>query len=263
MDKYEIKKANRRALPRFLLVMVISFAVGGALGFFSEKLDAGALSGGMAVMGEQFGMHVAPWLLLGVAVILPAVSVPLYRRTRRLLSGWDGEDESLADAVDEKLSIIIWLTSAALIVSFFLIAAQYSSGTAVFEGEGSATPFLIGVTAFLAILIESVLIQQKCVDASKQINPEKTASVYDMRFQKKWMDSCDEAERMLVGKCAYKAYSATNTVCVALAVVLAICALTFEIGFLPSLAVCMIWLVNQSVYCKEAIAHSKAGRRIS
>ena len=112
-------------------------------------------------------------------------------------------------------------------------------------------------------MIEAVIIQQKCVDAAKKMNPEKTASVYDTKFQKKWMDSCDEAEKIMIGKCAFKAYSATNTVCSALAIVLAVCALVFEIGFLPSLVVCIIWIVNQSVYCKEALRYSKAGNKIS
>ena len=76
------------------------------------------------------------------------------------------------------------------------------------------------------------------------------------------MDSCDEAEKIMIGKCAFKAYGATNTVCSFLAIVLAICALIFEIGFLPSLAVYIIWIVNQSVYCKEAIKYSKAGNKI-
>lgn len=35
------------------------------------------------------------------------------------------------------------------------------------------------------------------------------------------------------------------------------------IGFLPSLVVCLIWIVNQSVYCKEALKYSKAGTKIS
>ncbi|HAD66019.1 MULTISPECIES: DUF3169 family protein [Roseburia] len=34
------------------------------------------------------------------------------------------------------------------------------------------------------------------------------------------------------------------------------------IGFLPSLVVCLIWIVNQSVYCKEALKYSKAGTKI-
>lgn len=187
---------------------------------------------------------------------------PIYKRAKKLLSTWDGEDEEISDAVDEKLSIIIWITSAALIISYFLIAASYSSGFATFENKENTLSFFIGIVAFFGIMIESVIIQQKCVDASKKTNPEKTASVYDTKFQKKWMDSCDEAEKIMIGKCAFKAYSATNTVCAILAIVLAICALVFEIGFLPSLVVCIIWIVSQSVYCKEAVKYSKAGNKI-
>ena len=77
-----------------------------------------------------------------------------------------------------------------------------------------------------------------------------------------WRD-CDEAEKFMIGKCAFKAYAATNTVCTILSIVLAVCALVFGIGFLPSLVVCLIWIVNQSVYCKEALKYSKAGNKIS
>ena len=78
-----------------------------------------------------------------------------------------------------------------------------------------------------------------------------------------WMDECDEAEKLVVGKCAYKAYAATNVVCASLCIVLAICALLFDIGFLPSLVVCLVWMVNLSAYCKEAMRCSKAGNKIS
>lgn len=120
-----------------------------------------------------------------------------------------------------------------------------------------------GIVGFFGIIIETIIIQQKCVDAAKKMNPEKTASVYDTKFQKKWMDSCDEAEKIMIGKCAFKAYRATNTVCTVLAIALALCALFLGIGFLPSLVVCLIWIVNQSVYCKEALRYSKAGNKIS
>lgn len=59
--------------------------------------------------------------------------------------------------------------------------------------------------------------KQKCVDAAKKINPEKTASIYDMKLQKKRLESCDEAEKIMIGKCAYKAYAAVNTVCAIIA----------------------------------------------
>lgn len=30
------------------------------------------------------------------------------------------------------------------------------------------------------------------------MNPEKTASVYNTKFQKKWMVSCDEAKKIII-----------------------------------------------------------------
>ena len=36
MDNNEIRKANRKAFPKFMLIIVISLIVGGGIGFFSE-----------------------------------------------------------------------------------------------------------------------------------------------------------------------------------------------------------------------------------
>ena len=263
MDNNEIKKANRKALPKFMLIMVISLLVGGLGGFCSAKYGLNSLSDGMKSAGAFFSAYIAPWLMLAAAVILPVVCIPIYRSTKKLISSWDGENEEISDTIDQKLSIVIWVTSAALFLSYFLIAASYAEGFATFEKENSIIPFFVGIAGFFAIMIEAVILQQKCVDSAKKTNPEKTASVYDTKFHKKWMDSCDEAEKIMIGKCAFKAYAATKAVCTVLSIVLAICALILGIGFLPSFTVCLIWIVNQSVYCKEALKYSKAGNKIS
>ena len=263
MDNNEIKKANRKALPKFMLIMVISLFIGGSIGFCSAKYRLDMLAGGIKSAGTFFGTYIAPCLMLVMAVIVPVVCICVYRDAKKLLSSWDGENEEISDTIDNKLSVAVWLTSAALIFSYFLIAASYSGGFKAFENKNNIVMLFISIAAFLAIMIESIIIQQKCIDAAKKTNPEKTVSVYDPKFQKKWMDSCDEAEKIMIGKCAFKAYAATNTVCTVLAILLAVCALIFEIGFLPSLAVCLIWIVNQSVYCKEALRYSKAGNKLS
>ena len=267
MKNDEIRSANRKALPKFLLFAVVCAIIGGVIGYCSGR---GAATGGMNQLvdmlkdaGAFFGTHIAPWLMVALAVIVPAICVPTYRSARKLAAAWDGEEEDISDTIDRKLSAVIWLTSAALILSYFLIAASYSGGFATFDRKDSTIIFSIGVAAFSAIMIEAVIIQQKCVDTAKQTNPEKKASVYDMRFQKKWLEECDEAEKIMIGKCAFKAYSATNMACAVLAIMLAVCALVFDIGFLPSLMVCLVWIVNLSVYCKEAMRYSKAGNKIS
>lgn len=259
----KIKEANRKAMPKFILLMVVSLIIGGGIGFFSAKYGLNAMSSSLKAAGEVFGIRIAPWLMLAVAILLPVIVIPIYHSVKKHLAAWDGEDEEISDFIDRKLSIAIWLTGSALILSYFLIAATYSGGFATFSNKENILPFLVSIAAFFGIMMETVIIQQKCVDAAKKTNPEKNASVYDMKFQKKWMDSCDEAEKILIGKCAFQAYGATNTACSILAIVLALCALIFDIGFLPSLVVCVIWLVNQSVYCKEALKYSKTGIKIS
>ncbi len=267
MKNDEIRQANRKALPKFLLFAVVCTIVGGVTGYYSGY---GAANGGMDKLvgmmkeaGAFFGTHIVPWLMVAIAVIVPMVCIPIYRSAKKLLGVWDGEDEGVSDTIDRKLSVVIWITSAALIVSYFLIAASYSGGLALFDNKEKTAIFFIGIAAFFAIMIEAILFQQKCVDKTKQMNPEKKASVYDMKFQKKWAEDCDEAEKIMIGKCAYKACSATNMVCAVLAIVLAVCALLFDIGFLPSLMICLVWIVNLSVYCKEAMRYSKAGVKLS
>ena len=267
MKNDEIRSANRKALPKFLLFAVVCVIIGGAIGYYSGR---GAATGGidqlvdmMKEAGVFFGANIAPWLMAALAAIVPAVCIPIYRSAKKLAAAWDGEDEDTSDTIDRKLSTVIWLTSAALILSYFLIAASYSGGFATFDSKDSTIVFSIGAAAFLIIMIEAIVFQQKCVDTAKQTNPEKKASVYDMRFQKKWLEECDEAEKIMIGRCAFKAYSATNMVCAVLAIVLAVSALVFDIGFLPSLVVCLVWIVNLSVYCREALRYSKAGNKIS
>ena len=165
--------------------------------------------------------------------------------------------------IDRKLSIAIWISNASLILSYFLMAASYSGWTDFFESRYMTALPLIAVAAVVTVIIEVLIIGQKCVDSAKRMNPEKRASFYDMKFQRKWMEDCDEAEKIIIGKCAFKAYTATNRVCAISAGVLAVCALIFGIGFLPSLMMCLVWIVNQSVYCKEALRYSKAGNKIS
>ena len=229
MNHEEIKRANQKALPKFLLAAAVCAVVGGAVGYGSAKYGLDKLAGTIKDAGTFFGACIAPWLMLALAVIVPVVCIPIYRSAKKLVAAWDGENEDISDTIDRKLSAVIWLTSAALILSYFLIAASYSGGFATFDSKDSTIIFFIGVAAFFGIMAEAPMIQQKCVDTAKQTNPEKKASVYDMRFQKKWMEDCDEAEKIMIGKCAFKAYSATNMVCTVLAIVLAVCALVFYI----------------------------------
>lgn len=262
MENEQIKKANQKALPKFILFCVIGGLVGGIMGYLVAANGLDAMSGDIKAVISKYLVLTAPWLMLALAVILPAVTVPYYRKAKKQLALWDGEDEEISDHIENKLSIVQWFTSGSLIISYFLIAASYAGGITMFENAKNMIGFDVAIVAFLAIMAEGVIIQQKSVDCVKVMNPEKTASVYDMKFQKKWLDTCDEAEKIIVGKCAFKAFNVTNSVCSILSIILAISALMFGIGFFPSFLVCLIWIINVSIYCKECLKYSKSGNKI-
>ena len=255
MERDEIKEANRKAMPGFLLLVLVGAIVGGIVGFYSAKYDVDRLAGSMKSAGAFFGNYVSSWILLAIAVITPRVVIPVYQKTKRLLLAWDGKDESVCDIAEKKLNTVLLINGIALISAFVLISATYSGGFAMIEKH--LNMYVLAIVTFLVILAEGIITQQKVVDIIKIMYPEKTASVYDLKFQKKWVDSCDEAEKIMIGRCAFEAFKVTNSVCGALSVILAISALMFDIGFLPSFVVCLIWLVNQCVYCRAAAKCSK------
>lgn len=77
MKNDEIKEANRKALPKFLLFAVVCAIVGGVIGYYSGY---GAAKGGMDELvgmmketGAFFGTHIAPWLMVAIAIIVPVL----------------------------------------------------------------------------------------------------------------------------------------------------------------------------------------------
>lgn len=105
MDNNEIKRTNRKALPKFILLFVVCALIGGVIGYFSGKYALNELTGSIKAAGAFFGTRIAPWLMLALAVIVPAVCVPIYRSAKKLIGMWDGEDEELADIIDGRYQL--------------------------------------------------------------------------------------------------------------------------------------------------------------
>ena len=51
MERNEIKEANRKAMPGFLLLALVGAIVGGIVGFYSAEYDVEQLAGSMKSAG--------------------------------------------------------------------------------------------------------------------------------------------------------------------------------------------------------------------
>ena len=256
-----IKQENRKAIPKFILIVIVSLVGGMALGLGLVSLIGEGFRGAVTAAGLFFTQKVAGWLLIALPVLELAVCLPIYFGAKKQLADWDGDDEAVCGEVETRLSVCIWITGMALILSFFLLAAFVSGFVSKAGTDLDVGPvmFFSALGAFLVNLAVAVILQQWLVDLTKRMNPEKQGSVYDTKFQKKWFESCDEAERAVIGQCAFRAYQAMGRACLVLWMVFALGGMFFDWGFAPAMAVCVVWGVGQSVYSYSCLRLSNPG----
>lgn len=259
----EIRQANRKALPKFLLIMLGSVALGAVIGFVGliglDLLGQDNVADALSELAIGLATA-APWLLAVCGAVELIAGLILYRRAKAIVRNWDGEDETVPERAEKPLNLAIWISSMALIAAFFLLTAAYSAGKA---SKSELFGMLGGVAAFVAVMVITIILQQRLVDLAKQLYPEKKASVYDIKFQKEWLAQCDEAEKAQIGECAYHAYNAANKTCMALWLVFTLTALFLDTGILPVLTVCVIWAVSTSVYSWWASKLSRPGSSLA
>ena len=245
----EIRQANRKALPKFLLMMLGGLVLGAVIGVGGLRATSTAGQDNLtaALAGLETGLaKAAPWLLAICGAVELIAGLILCQRAKSIIQNWDGEDETVPEQAEKPLNLAIWISSMTLIAALFLLTAAYSAGTA---SKSEVFGMLGGVAAYIVVLVITMILQQRLVDLVKQLYPEKKVSVYDTKFQKKWFAQCDEAEKAQIGECAYHAYNAASKTCMALWLVFTLTALFLDTGILPVLTVCVIWAVSQSVYC--------------
>ncbi len=253
-NRQKIRQENRKALPKFIAIMILSAALGAGLGLFSIFAKNNLSPESLRELSVWLSVHWVPWMMAGGAAVTLAVSLPSYLKTRNQIRQWDGTDETLAERIDLQLSRQMWFSGMVMIVNFLLLSWLFLGITTRAPGIS-----LLAVGAFFLTMLLIVFFQQKMVDQTKLLYPEKQGSVYDMKFQNKWMDSCDEAEKLLIGRCAYKAFTACTRVCIALWLIFTFSLFIFDTGLLPVITVCLIWAVNQGVYSYWSIRYSKPG----
>ena len=232
------KSENRRALPKFFLILLGAAAVGFfcgigvAVGNYADiKAAAESWTAWFMAVLRPWGIPVTSLALLGAAFFQ-------YRRASALYQGWDGENEDIADGADSALDGVLLLTAVQMVLdfAFFGMTARYHDTV------------LLDLGMFILSLAAIFLLQQKTVDLTKRMNPEKRGSVYDTKFHEKWLDSCDEAERQQIGQAALHAYRVAGNSCLALWVVFTMLDEVFDFGLLPMLTVLLLWGILQVSY---------------
>lgn len=249
MSKQE-KSENRKALPKFALTMLLSLLGGGVLGFIIGCSRVFGLEAArLAQWLDDVIRTITPWGIPVTTAITMGAGFLLYRSAAKKYTAWDGGDvDAVSESIELLLSWVLLLSAVQLLINLFFMAAL---AACIEEAH------LWVVVLFLASCGLVIFAQQKTVDLEKRMNPEKHGSVYDTKFQKKWLESCDESERQQIGQACYRAYMVTGRVCMGLWLVLVILSMVFKMSVLPVFVLLLVWGTMQVTYTLECIRLSK------
>ncbi|MBR6642580.1 MAG: DUF3169 family protein [Lachnospiraceae bacterium] len=260
----ENKKEDKKALVRFILILVVAFVAGIGIGI-----------GGVLfrhVLGDETIKNAILKVLRYIAIyggyiyttVLLIAGIVLYKKSRRAYTAWDEEDEDVLCGIETKISYVIWFSNLIMYGSYFFFSVGiwatdiFNAGDSLKE-QGISYKIAIGIV-FLHIayaLITACIIQQKAVNLSKEINPEKTGSVYDMKFQDKWLANCDEAERFAAYKCSFKTFKTMQITGMVLWLICLVGQMTFDTGAFATIIVTIFMIIQTSVYSVQSIYFAK------
>jgi hypothetical protein len=233
--------ASKKTILIFILVLCISGGLGYALAMGMQSLTGGQPLD-LSRLSEALA-PVLPWAFVGSNVVLCALSIVLYLRVKAQAKGWDGEDEGI-EQVEKQLNYPLLLCNLMMVVNFFFFSASIQ--TLEFTNYGSTHDILLFPLCLGTFLLGYVWIfgvTNAVVKLERTLNPEKRGSIFELRFQKTWLESCDEAEKLKSYQAGYQGYRAGNLACLVLWVLATLGQLSANTGLFPVVCISVIWLV--------------------
>lgn len=246
-----MKKENLKYLLILAIVLLLAYAVGYFVGVgLGIAEDSSSFQSKLHEI-SQLSIVLLPYVLAIVSAAAILLMLVLFYSCRKMYCQVkaEPENESLLDKLEMKLSTPLFTSNLFMILEIFLFFWMLLE---MIENGLTGGIYIIAMAMFFLALCISIVVQKLTFDMEKDLNPEKRGNFLDLRFSKKWMDSSDEAQKMIAyqaGFCAFKGVNACCAILMALSIVVAI---LFDTGMYPMLVIAVLWAVNVGSYMMKA-----------
>ena len=136
-------------------------------------------------------------------------------------------------------------------ICVLVLSAGYS--TSYIGGDNHRISYMAVCLIFLACYAYDGFWQVRYIKVIQAAYPEKQADPTSLKFQKLWLESCDEAEKEMIYQSAYKSYIRVGQCVPVLLLVTMLGQLFFNTGVMAILVVAVIWLVATVTYVRSCV----------
>ncbi len=253
-----MKEKKTNSYKKALKVMGSAMVVGGVLGsifggIYQVSLETGSGFDGTGIT-ELIRSVLAPLLgiIFAACVILEERT---YRKLKRICerqqTAEDEECDQLEYEEEKEGGFGMNVSVVSQILSILVLTFGYSMK--YITTDGHAIPFLAACVVFIACFIYNYFWQIRYVKLVQKTHPEKKGDPASLKFQEQWLESCDEAEKEIIYRSAYKTYMTVNRTIPVLLAGTMVAHLYLDTGIFAVVVVSAIWMLTQFTYTHSCV----------
>ena len=260
MNNTKMKKKKMNTYLKWFLILFCSACVGGVIGAMSESFglfeNRDFIGGSMSAFWLFIRSHMLFLLLLCGIVCGIFCEKTIYQMKKTGLQMQDTEDD-LIDQLEYQLEVLggrgMIASTVGCILLILIVAPGYSLSYIRSQSTGETGIYLTGLLAFIALEAYFGLWQIRYIKLIQKIYPEKKGDPSSVKFQKQWLESCDEAEKECIYQAAYRTYLIVGKSLPVITFLAMFLHMLWNTGLLAIVIAAGLWLLNSVSYCRYCV----------
>ncbi len=255
-DKKVNKKSNLKIYIIFA-VMILASLLGGFLAGRLAAVNKDTLDG---INWDHIWWITADTLPIVYGVLMLAtfvVSFVMYGKIKRMIRGWDGEDEDVIVDIESRITTASYLPCVIVFVGLVLFPVCIYAVDRSYSNSKGMPMTIVSEVVFVVSMILYCVIEKLVIDEEKKLNPEKKGNIFDINFRRDWEKSSDEAELIAIAKSSKKGFMAGIKVGFVMWMLMFVSMFAFDTGVMPIVAVGLVLIVMYVAYCREFVRLQK------
>lgn len=249
---------------KYGLTMLGCTLIGGVAGVAIVYFDMGSLGGAVDAGVKMVRDHLL-WIQFFMLILSVLVGEPVLHRFRKLGQELETAGDDEGDRIEyemEKAGSLGTISSiSGMVIAMVLLSTGYSMEYIDYVATEGNRGLLMIFALFIINCIYNGLWQVRYVKAIQKIYPNQKADPTSMKFQKQWLESCDEAEREQIYQASYQTYLCIHRLVSVLAMVSMLCHLIWNTGIMAVVMVGTVWIALTFTYCRACV--KKKGSKLN
>lgn len=207
----EKKSSYFTATWKMLAAVIIGGIAGGVSAVIYELMKKG-IDAGIRTINGTIQQYIFPALIIIAVVTVVVGEYSLYRLKNVYKEMKDADEDRFYELDYEEEKWGAWTSGVNLVSQVACIIILSFGYSLKYIESGKSRYFLFACIIFILCYFYDLHLSVRYVKVIQAAHPEKKGDPTSSKFMEQWVESCDEAEKEIIYKSAYKTYIVLNKV---------------------------------------------------